>query len=199
MSTPAAPNGAVTSPGLHPGLVVGAIAVFVLGAFVATPSQSQPASPAPTSDSLPRPGPSTPSYLPPAPPLDRINPAPLADPVTSPRPRACRDCGVISSVTPVEQRGEGNAAGAILGGIVGGVIGHQVGGGRGRDAATVAGAVGGALVGNELSRGNASVSHWEVRVRFDDGTNQMIRFDQEPSWRVGDKVRVDGGRIVADR
>jgi outer membrane lipoprotein SlyB len=105
---------------------------------------------------------------------------------------------VISSITPVEKKGEGSAAGAILGGIVGGVLGHQVGSGRGQDAATVAGAIGGALVGNELSRSGAAVSHWEVRVRFDDGTNQMIRFDQEPRWRVGDKVRVENGRVVAN-
>lgn len=143
-----------------------------------------------------RPGPATPSYVTPTPSAPAAAPAPMAPAVAPPPPRPCRDCGVIGSVTPIERKGEGNAAGAILGGIVGGVLGHQVGGGRGRDAATVAGAVGGALVGNELSRGGATVSHWEVRVRFDDGTSQMIRFDQEPPWRVGDKVRVDGGRIV---
>jgi outer membrane lipoprotein SlyB len=108
----------------------------------------------------------------------------------------CRDCGTISSITPIERKGEGSGAGAVIGGLVGGVLGHQVGSGRGRDVATVAGALGGALVGNEVEKNKNTITHWEVRVRLEDGTNKVVRFETEPSWRVGDKVRVENGRLV---
>jgi outer membrane lipoprotein SlyB len=99
-------------------------------------------------------------------------------------------------VQAIEKKGEGSGAGALVGGIIGGVLGHQVGSGRGKDAATVVGALGGALVGNEVEKNKSTVSHWEVRVRFEDGTSRMVRYDSEPSWRSGDKVRVENGRIL---
>jgi outer membrane lipoprotein SlyB len=113
-----------------------------------------------------------------------------------PPPQVCRDCGTIASITPIEQKGESSGAGAVIGGIVGGVLGHQVGGGRGKDVATVAGALGGALLGNEVEKNKSSVAFWEVRVRMEDGASRVIRFDSEPRMRVGDKVRVENGRIV---
>ncbi len=103
----------------------------------------------------------------------------------------------MSEIIPIEKKGESSGAGAVLGGIVGGVLGHQVGGGRGKDVATVAGALGGALVGNEIEKSKASVVRWDVRVRLEDNTNKVVRFDSEPPWRVGDKVRIDNGRIVS--
>ena len=84
----------------------------------------------------------------------------------------------------------------VIGGIVGGVLGHQVGGGRGKDVATVAGALGGALLGNEVEKNRSSVAAWDVRVRLDDGTSRVVRLDREPSWRAGEKVRIENGRIV---
>jgi outer membrane lipoprotein SlyB len=103
----------------------------------------------------------------------------------------------VSEIIPIEKKGEGSGAGAVLGGIVGGVLGHQVGGGRGKDAATVAGALGGALLGNEIEKNKNAVTAWQVRVRLEDGTNKVVRYNTEPSWRVGDKVRVENGRIVS--
>jgi outer membrane lipoprotein SlyB len=120
----------------------------------------------------------------------------MAAPEPPPAPRVCRECGTITAVTPIEKKGDSSGAGAVIGGIVGGVLGHQVGGGRGKDVATVAGALGGALVGNEIEKNKGSVTSWEVRVRLDDGSNRVMRFDTEPSWRVGDKVRVENGKLV---
>ncbi|HQZ44673.1 MAG TPA: glycine zipper 2TM domain-containing protein, partial [Usitatibacteraceae bacterium] len=118
-------------------------------------------------------------------------------PEPAPVPQICRDCGTVSEIIPIEKKGESSGAGAVLGGIVGGVLGHQVGGGRGRDVATVAGALGGALVGNEVEKSRGTVAAWNVRVRLEDGTNKVVRFGTEPTWRVGDKVRIENGRIVS--
>ena len=145
-----------------------------------------------------KPGPATPSYAASAPAYVPSAPPPVAAaPEPAPAPKVCRDCGTVSEIIPIEKKGESSGAGAVLGGIVGGVLGHQVGGGRGRDVATVAGALGGALVGNEIEKGKGSVAQWDVRVRLEDGTNKVVRFSSEPSWRVGDKVRIDNGRIVS--
>jgi len=113
-----------------------------------------------------------------------------------PAPKACANCGTVTSVTPIEQAGEGSGLGAVIGGVVGGVLGHQVGGGRGKDVATVAGAVGGAYAGHQIEKGQKKTLNWEVRVRLEDGTNTVVKYASEPKFRVGDKVRVEGDRLV---
>ena len=81
---------------------------------------------------------------------------------------------------------------------LGGVLGHQVGGGRGRDVATVAGAVGGAVLGNQVEKNNRSSRSYDVRVRMEDNTFSTVRYNVEPNVRIGDKVRVEEGRLVRD-
>ena len=39
---------------------------------------------------------------------------------------------------------------------------------------------------------------WEVRVRFDDGSREILRFYDRPRVQMGDKVRLEEGRLVAD-
>lgn len=39
---------------------------------------------------------------------------------------------------------------------------------------------------------------YEVRVRFDDGSRRTMRYQKPPRWRVGDRVRLDNGRLVRD-
>lgn len=112
--------------------------------------------------------------------------------------RACRSCGTVDSINPIEKAGQGSGAGAILGGVIGGVLGHQVGGGRGRDAATVAGAVGGAVLGNQVEKNNKTARSYDVRVRMEDNTFSTVRYNVEPNVRIGDKVRVEDGRLVRD-
>jgi outer membrane lipoprotein SlyB len=168
-------------------------------AKIETPKAPEPviamAQPAPPPASSSQQGPSTPNYSDPAP-LPAVatsTPAPLPPPA----PKICRNCGTVREVTPIEKKGEGSGAGAVLGGIVGGVLGHQVGSGRGRDVATVAGALGGAYAGNQVEKNKNTVVSWEVRVRLEDGTNQVMRYASEPGFRVGDRVRVEDGRLMA--
>ena len=108
----------------------------------------------------------------------------------------CRSCGRVDSIIPIENAGQGSGAGAVLGGVLGGVLGHQVGNGRGRDAATVVGAVGGAVLGNQVERNNNASRSYDVRVRMDDKSYRTVRYEVEPNVRVGDKVRLEGGRLV---
>ncbi len=108
----------------------------------------------------------------------------------------CRSCGRVDSIIPIEKAGEGSGAGALLGGVLGGVLGHQVGNGRGRDAATVVGAVGGAVLGNQVEANNNTSRSYDVRVRMEDNSFRTVRYDVEPNVRVGDKVRLEGSRLV---
>ena len=104
-------------------------------------------------------------------------------------------------VTSIEVlRGDGvvggtSGAGAVVGGIAGGVIGHQIGSGRGNDAATVAGAIGGAIVGNELEKRRAAGELYRVTVRGPNGYSESYVMESLGTIRVGDRVRIDNGRI----
>jgi hypothetical protein len=47
-----------------------------------------------------------------------------------------------------------------------------------------------------------SVRHYpdlaEVRVQFDDGDRRVIRYPPPAPWRAGDRVRLEGGRLLRD-
>lgn len=111
---------------------------------------------------------------------------------------ACAQCGVIESTRAVEVRPEGSGIGAVGGAVVGGILGNQVGGGHGRELATVAGAVGGVVAGNEIERRMKTTSGYEVTVRLEDGRAQVVREANPPAWRVGQKVKLVEGAIVAN-
>jgi outer membrane lipoprotein SlyB len=133
-----------------------------------------------------------------------------SDPVSYSEPRyvsssayggngAYSDFGRVVAIDVVRGSGGSTGAGAVIGGIVGGVLGHQVGSGRGNDAATVAGAVGGAVVGNEMEkRRNSADEQYRVTVQFRDGREASFTQDSVDGLRVGDRVRVDGNRLVRD-
>ena len=102
----------------------------------------------------------------------------------------------VTSIEVVQGGGDrGVGAGAVIGGIAGGVIGHQVGSGRGNDAATVAGAIGGAIVGHELEKNRRAGDLFRVTVRNSNGYAETYVMESVGSLRVGDRVRIDGGRI----
>ncbi|KQZ30388.1 glycine zipper 2TM domain-containing protein [Duganella sp. Root1480D1] len=109
-------------------------------------------------------------------------------------PAVCHSCGVVESVHTVTQRGQGSGLGAAGGALVGGLLGNQVGGGSGRKIATVAGAVGGAVVGNQVEGNMKSTTHYQVRVRMDDGKVRTIS-SSSASWQAGDHVKVVKGRL----
>jgi outer membrane lipoprotein SlyB len=108
------------------------------------------------------------------------------------------DYGRVVAIDVVRGSGRSSGAGAVLGGIVGGVLGHQVGSGRGNDAATVAGAVGGAVVGNEVEKRRNDDERYRIVVRTRDGREMAFEQDSLDGLRVGDRVRIDGGRVFRD-
>jgi outer membrane lipoprotein SlyB len=118
----------------------------------------------------------------------------------SPRPAEVQSAryGYIESVESL-----GSAAnsapgiGAIGGAVLGGILGNQVGSGSGRAAATVGGAVIGGVAGHKVeeavrSRGGGG---YRIRVRLDDGTYQTFTQEQHENLRVGDRVRIENGRL----
>lgn len=111
---------------------------------------------------------------------------------------AYTDSGRVVAVDVVRGRGGSSGAGAVVGGIIGGVLGHQVGSGRGNDAATVAGAIGGAVVGNEMEKRREGDEYYRITVQLRDGREATFAQDSLAGIRVGDRVRVDGNRVVRD-
>ena len=108
----------------------------------------------------------------------------------------CVNCGVVESINVVEVAGEGSYVGKIAGGVVGALIGSQIGSGRGTTAAEIAGAVGGAVAGNAIEKRIKKTKHYDVIVRLQNGGTQTISYAAEPAFKVGDKVRVEGGTLV---
>ncbi|MFC5548242.1 glycine zipper 2TM domain-containing protein [Massilia aerilata] len=109
--------------------------------------------------------------------------------------RYCTNCATVESVNVIQ--GDAGAAGTLGGAAVGGLLGNQVGSGSGRTAATVAGAVGGAIAGRAIER-NARAPRYEVVVRYENGTTQAIRYDNDPGFRVGEQVKVADGVLTRD-
>lgn len=111
--------------------------------------------------------------------------------------------GYVESVEVVagETRPSGPGIGAIGGAIAGGILGNQVGHGTGKAAATVGGAIAGGVIGNQVEqhvRGPAQApTQYRFRVRMDDGSYQTYTQDQHDNIRVGDRVRVENGRVWA--
>jgi len=112
--------------------------------------------------------------------------------------RYCANCGVVESIDAVEVKGEGSYVGKIAGGVVGALIGSQIGQGRGTTAAEIAGAVGGAVAGNEIEKRVKKTTHYDVTVRLQGGGTQTISYAAAPAFKVGDKVRVENGALVAN-
>jgi outer membrane lipoprotein SlyB len=119
-----------------------------------------------------------------------------AAPATSAK-AVCAECGVIASVREFEKAGDVGkvGVGSVGGAVLGGVVGHQVGSGRGNDVATVVGAVGGAIAGHQIEKNMKKTKVYEITVRFDDGSTRVISQGTAPSWRAGDRVKVQNGEI----
>ncbi len=154
---------------------------------VATGSVIPP--PAPTAQNVP-------SAMPPVPP-DYRPPATASIPPAPPAPPTCRECGTVESVREVAiQQAQSPGIGAVAGGILGGVLGHQVGSGRGNDAATVLGAIGGAVAGHQIEKSQRRTVRYEIAVRMDDGTMQVLNAESAPAWRGGERVKVVNGVVM---
>lgn len=107
---------------------------------------------------------------------------------------AYNSTGVIEAID-VSRENSSGVGGAIVGGVVGGLLGNQIGSGSGRTAATVAGAVGGGVVGNQVQKNNGGRDVYNIRVRMSDGSTHTVAQDSASDLRIGDRVRLDGGRV----
>ena len=52
--------------------------------------------------------------------------------------------------------------------------------------------------GTIASIGTAATGEWEVRVRFEDGTTEAMRYTDRPRLRIGDRVHLEDGRLIPD-
>jgi outer membrane lipoprotein SlyB len=104
---------------------------------------------------------------------------------------------VISGIKQIAREGQGSGLGVVAGGLLGGVLGNQVGNGRGRTLATIAGAVGGGYVGNRVEKSQRETVAYQISVRMEDGTEQVIEANSTPAWRTGDQVKLVNGAIVS--
>ncbi len=124
---------------------------------------------------------------------------------SAPGPRAsraagvCPNCGTVEAINVIEVKGEGSYVGVIAGGIAGALLGSQVGQGRGTTAAQVIGAAGGAYAGNEAEKYIKRTRQYEVIVRLQGGGSQAVSYPAQPSFKVGDRVRVEAGALVLDQ
>lgn len=108
----------------------------------------------------------------------------------------CANCGVVLGVKEVEVKGEGSGVGAVAGGVAGGVLAHEVFDGKNQGLATIAGAAGGAFAGNAIEKNVKTKKHYDVAVRMGDGTTKTLAYAEPPSWKAGDKVKVEGTRLT---
>ena len=58
----------------------------------------------------------------------------------------------------------------------------------------MAGAVGGAVVGNQVEGNMKATTHYQVRVRMDDGKVRTVT-SSAANWQEGDRVKVVKGRL----
>lgn len=182
------------------------VAVAADPASVPAVAPTQPAaSPAPTVAAPPAAAP-TPAVRKPAaktatrplpPATGTGTPPDYAPPPSAAAVSTCRDCGVIGGIRQVTHEGKGSGLGAVAGGLLGGAVGNNFGQGNGRTLATIAGAVGGGLLGNKIEKDQKQTVSYQITVRMDDGTDQLLDVPSEPAWRVGDRVKLVNGRLVA--
>ncbi len=124
--------------------------------------------------------------------IAHATPAPPRTPLS-----VCSNCGVIAAITPVKEAGKGTAIGVVVGGLAGLAVGNQIGDGNGKTIAKIAGAAGGALLGNKIEKKIRAVTHYEIKVRYDNGTETTVMQDNEPTLAVGAAVQVVDGTVVA--
>ncbi|MBK8063447.1 MAG: glycine zipper 2TM domain-containing protein [Betaproteobacteria bacterium] len=109
----------------------------------------------------------------------------------------CANCGVIEAINLIEVKGEGSYLGMIAGGVAGALLGSQVGKGSGTTVAQVVGAAGGAYAGNEVEKRMKASKHYEVTVRLENGGSQMVSYPTDPGMKIGARVKVENGALVA--
>jgi outer membrane lipoprotein SlyB len=101
--------------------------------------------------------------------------------------------GQVAWIKETQKDEKGNpVGGAALGATIGGLAGYAIGGGVG---GVVIGAVGGGATGALLSKGDGEKHWFDVNVKFDDGGEQVFRFDDSVPFVVGERVGVVGNTV----
>lgn len=126
------------------------------------------------------------------------NPVAVADatPQSQISSPACLDCGLIDSINEIQTPASGTG-GAVVGGLVGGLLGNQVGKGSTRDIATLIGIAGGALAGRKIEQTTNTTQRYDTIVVLEDGSRRTFSSDIRPTWRIGEKVRIQNGELAA--
>lgn len=190
-----APAAVPTPPALPPAAIVPESVPQALPAEVPPPAVKKPVKKKVVVQNAPHPAAETPSHTGSGVPPDYAPPSPVV--TAPPAPPPCTNCGVISGIRQIAQEGQGTGLGVVAGGVLGGLLGNQVGNGKGRTLATIAGAVGGGYVGNRVEKSQRETVAYQISVRMEDGTDQVIESSSAPSWRTGDRVKLVNGSIVS--
>ena len=123
-------------------------------------------------------------------------PAPVAAaPKPAPKP-VCSNCGTVSNIEAVTEKGQGSGIGAIAGAVAGGVIGHQFGSGSGNKIATVVGALAGGYAGHKAEERIRTQTAYRVTVRMDNGGTRTFEMSDASHLSPGQKVTVHGDQVV---
>jgi len=77
---------------------------------------------------------------------------------------------------------------------LGGIAGGAIGGGRGSSIASVVGVIGGLVIGNALENQATQEVGLELTVKLDNGQTALVIQAAEPSFQIGDRVRVLSGK-----
>lgn len=101
----------------------------------------------------------------------------------------CRECGIVNSIREVQQSREGATPGLGPDSPVGLVLYIATGPGSKRGDGFAG------SVGNREWQNRISTTRYEYTVRMDDGDFRVVGRDGVSDLHVGDRVRVDGGRI----
>ena len=120
-----------------------------------------------------------------------------ATPAAAATPPACPQCGTITGIREIRKPGHGSGIGAAVGGVAGGILGNQLGGKNHRTAGTVVGVAGGAVAGHLIEKQATSGKTFEIGVKFDDGTSKTFNQDSHPSWKAGDRVKLNNGALAS--
>ncbi len=143
-------------------------------------------------------------------PAPHRKPAPAQAPAAAPSQQAaeplpplaqaapvCMECGKVEGVRTVEVAAKPSGIGVVAGAVVGGLLGNQIGGGSGKTLATVGGAVGGGYAGNEIEKRTRKSVAYEVDVKMENGERRSFKYEAQPSWKAGDRVKVVDGQLAA--
>ena len=160
------------------------------------PVQSAPVAPRPVKKHVARAASPKPVETVAVPGFGEPAPAPIAQAPQAVEPKPVVKPGLLGTVVAVrevEQKGEGKGVGAVGGGLAGAVLGHNIG--DHNKLLTVLGAAGGAFVGNQIEKQARATKHWDLTVRYDDGTTQTFASEAQPFWHQGDRVRLYEGKL----